>query len=74
MLSAAVPRTAAAVIPTQPAPPAASFRGGVDVVSLNVTVTDRANRYVLDLDLPDFSVFEDGVKQDVTFLPASGSR
>ena len=37
-------------------------------MSLNVTVTDRANRYVLDLDLPDFSVFEDGVKQDVTFF------
>jgi len=54
--------------PQQPAPPAASFRGGVDVVSLNVTVTDRANRYVLDLDLPDFSVFEDGAKQDVTFF------
>jgi VWFA-related protein len=52
----------------QPAPPAASFRAGVDVVSLNVTVTDRANRYVLDLDLPDFSVFEDGAKQDVTFF------
>jgi Ca-activated chloride channel family protein len=52
----------------RPAPPSASFRAGVDVVSLNVTVTDRANRYVLDLDVPDFAVFEDGIKQDVTFF------
>jgi Ca-activated chloride channel family protein len=38
------------------------------MVSLNVTVTDPANRYVTDLDEVDFSVFEDGVKQDVTFF------
>ena len=38
------------------------------MVSLSVTVTDRMNRYVTDLDLPEFSVFEDGVKQDVTFF------
>jgi hypothetical protein len=38
------------------------------VVSLSVTVTDRMNRYVTDLDLPELSVFEDGVKQDVTFF------
>lgn len=31
-----------------------------------MTVTDRANRFVLDLDLPEFSVFEDGIEQDVT--------
>jgi Ca-activated chloride channel family protein len=45
-----------------------AFRAGVDIVSLNVTVTDQQNRYVTDLDLPDFLVFEDGVKQDVTFF------
>jgi VWFA-related protein len=52
----------------RPAPPAAFFSAGVDVVSLNVTVADRENRFVLDLDRPDFSVFEDGIKQDVTFF------
>ena len=51
---------------TQKTTPA--FRAGVEVVSLNVTVTDGANRFVTDLDLPDFSVFEDGMKQDVTFF------
>ncbi len=47
---------------------APAFRAGVDVVSLNVTVTDGTNRFITDLDLPDFSVFEDGVKQEVTFF------
>ncbi len=52
----------------RPAAPSASFRASVDVVSLNVIVSDRENRLVLDLDWPDFSVFEDGIKQDVTFF------
>lgn len=45
-----------------------SFRAGIELVSLNVTVTDGANRYVTDLDQQDFNVFEDGVKQDITYF------
>ena len=45
-----------------------AFRAGVDLVSLNVTVTDGSGHYVTDLAQEDFSVFEDGVKQDVTFF------
>jgi Ca-activated chloride channel homolog len=45
-----------------------SFRAGIDIVSLNVTVSDGVNHYVTDLDQPDFTVFEDGIKQDVTFF------
>jgi Ca-activated chloride channel family protein len=45
-----------------------SFRAGVELVSLNVTVTDGTSRYVTDLEPADFNVFEDGVKQDVTFF------
>jgi VWFA-related protein len=56
------------VSPQRPARPSASFRTGVDVVSLNVTVTDRTNRLVLDLDPQDFAVFEDGVRQEITFF------
>ena len=44
------------------------FRAGVELVSLNVTVTDPSARYVADLELGDFAVFEDGVKQDLTFF------
>jgi VWFA-related protein len=45
-----------------------SFRAGIDIVSLNVTVTDSASHYVTDLAEADFSVFEDGIKQNVTFF------
>ena len=45
-----------------------AFKAGVDVVSLNVTVTDPGGRYVTDLQSPDFSVYEDGVKQDLAFF------
>ena len=49
-----------------PAPPA--FKAGVELVSLNVTVTDREARYITDLEQDNFNVFEDGVKQDVTYF------
>ncbi|HEX3701968.1 MAG TPA: VWA domain-containing protein [Vicinamibacterales bacterium] len=45
-----------------------SFRAGIEIVSLNVTVTDAAAHYVTDLGQQDFAVYEDGVKQDVTFF------
>ncbi len=55
----------------QPSPPAQGntpFRAGVELVSLNVTVTDTTGRYISDLDQVDFSVFEDGAKQDITLF------
>jgi Ca-activated chloride channel family protein len=51
-----------------PAPQAPSFRAGVELVSLNVTVSDAASRYVTDLQQDEFQVFEDGAKQDLTFF------
>jgi len=51
-----------------PAPPQTPFRAGVDLVSLNVTVSDGTARYVTDLTAQDFNIFEDGVKQEVTFF------
>jgi Ca-activated chloride channel homolog len=45
-----------------------SFRAAIDIVSLNVTVTDGVNHYVTDLEQPDFQIFEDGVRQDITFF------
>jgi len=47
---------------------APAFRTGVDIVSLNVTVVDGMSRYVTDLESDDFAIFEDGVKQDVSFF------
>jgi Ca-activated chloride channel family protein len=51
-----------------PAPQGPAFRVGIDIVSLNVTVTDGSSHYVTDLAQQDFTVFEDGIKQDVTFF------
>ncbi len=48
-----------------------SFRAGVELVSLNVTVSDPAGRFVTDLDQSAFEVFEDGVRQDITFFTRS---
>ena len=45
-----------------------AFRAGIDIVSLNVTVTDGASHYVTDLEQQEFAIFEDGVRQDVTFF------
>jgi Ca-activated chloride channel homolog len=52
-------------------PPLPSFRAGVDIVSLTVTVTNGDGRYVTGLDAGDFEVFEDGTKQDVQFFNRS---
>ena len=56
---------AAARLPT--AAVQAPFRGGVDLVSLSVTVTD-GNRFVTDLEESEIEIFEDGVKQQATFF------
>ncbi len=66
--------TAGVVLPAGGQPPqddptlVPSFRAGVDVVSLNVTVTDADNRFITDLDRDDFAIYEDGVQQEITFF------
>jgi VWFA-related protein len=44
------------------------FRSAVDLVSLNVIVTDNHDRFVTGLAEKDFAVFEDGVPQNVTYF------
>ncbi len=56
-----------------PPGPVQSFRAGIDVVSLAVTATDAEKHYVTDLTAKDFSVFEDGVMQDITFFDHSNA-
>ncbi len=65
-LALAITLAAATAVAQQPDQPA--FRSGVDVVSLNVTVTDGDNRYVTDIDQEGFRLFEDGALQDITFF------
>jgi Ca-activated chloride channel homolog len=61
--------TSGVAAPTRDAGPV--FRSGVDIVALNVIVTDNKQKFVNGLLLNDFSVFEDGVRQDVSFFAAS---
>ena len=48
-----------------------AFRSAIDVVSMNVTVTDQGNKYITDLTETDFEIFEDGVKQELTLFNRS---
>src|SRR5436190_16522103 len=48
-----------------------TFRSGVDLVSLTVIVTDIRDKFVTGLSQQDFSVFEDGIQQDVSFFAAA---
>ena len=42
------------------------FRVTVDLISLNVTVVDTRNRFITELFRENFSVYEDGVKQEIS--------
>jgi len=64
-LAAIVALAAAAGLAAQA--PSQPFRAGVELVSLNVTVMEGTH-YVTDLQQKDFNVFEDGMKQDITFF------
>jgi Ca-activated chloride channel family protein len=66
--TAAAPTTTAPVPTT---PPRATFRSNVDLVALNVVVTDGDQKYVSGLTPSDFAVFEDGIQQDVSFFGAT---
>ena len=45
-----------------------TFEAVIEVVNLHVTVMDGRNRYVTDLKEADFSIFEDGIKQELTLF------
>jgi Ca-activated chloride channel homolog len=45
-----------------------SFKSGVDLVALAVTVTDARERRITGLSKADFTVFEDGKFQEIAFL------
>lgn len=41
------------------------FRGGVDLVRVTATVSDRDGRFVTGLRKEDFTIYEDGVRQEI---------
>jgi VWFA-related protein len=51
---------------TQPKPPASSIRVTSELVLANVVVRDKKGNLVRDLKKEDFTLFEDGKKQDIS--------
>jgi VWFA-related protein len=45
-----------------------TFEVGIEVINLNLSVTDGRNRYVTDLTSKDFAVFEDGIRQELSLF------
>ncbi len=56
---------AQATPPTQRTP---SFEVGIEVINLNVSVTDARGRYVTDLTDKAFAVYEDGIRQELSLF------
>ena len=48
-----------------------TFKSGIDVVALSVTVLDPQARLLAGLSRDNFSVFEDGVRQDIAYFETS---
>jgi Ca-activated chloride channel family protein len=48
-----------------------TFRSGIDLVALNVVVTDGHDKFVSGLSAEDFAILEDGVPQQVSFFSAA---
>ena len=49
----------------------ATFRGGVDLVALNVVVLDRQQQFVGGLTAENFAIYEDGVQQNLSFFASA---
>ena len=54
----------------KPAGQAFSFRSGVELVSVTVTITDSAGRFVPNLKASDFTLLEDGKEQPIAQFEA----
>lgn len=68
----AQPGAAIAPVPSLPVEEShATFRSAVDLVTLNVTVTDGQDRHLPGLNQQDFQVLEDGVPQRLSFFAAA---
>ena len=48
--------------------PGLTFHSGVELINLNVCVMDGRNRYITDLAEADFTILEDGVRQEVSLF------
>jgi Ca-activated chloride channel family protein len=46
----------------------ATFRAGIDLVNVGVTVTDRRGNFITDLTREDFEILEEGRRQEITYF------
>ena len=69
--AANVPAPAAAPVHSVDTGSGSVFRSAVDLVSLNVIVTDGKDKFVTGLTQKDFAVYEDGVQQDLSFFASA---
>ena len=72
-MTARVVGVALAVAVMPPSPGRAQFRSGVQMVPLTVTVTNRVGRPVGGLTSAEFTIFEDGARQTVSYFSAVDS-
>jgi Ca-activated chloride channel family protein len=59
---------AAEPLPAQAPQRPPTFEVGIEVINLNLSVTDGRNNYVTDLAEKDFAVFEDGIRQELSLF------
>jgi len=65
LIAASGPLLAASLLAQQRPP---TFEVGIEVINLNLSVTDGRSRYVTDLEERDFAVFEDGILQQLSLF------
>lgn len=53
-------------------PQSATFRSGIDLVHLGVTVSDRQGAPIANLSADDFELFEDGRQQSIRYFSSAG--
>jgi VWFA-related protein len=45
-----------------------TFGTGIEIINLNLSVTDPADNYITDLGRPDFAIYEDGIRQELSLF------
>jgi Ca-activated chloride channel family protein len=70
LVAAAAARSAAQSPAPRPArtPAPVTFGVGIDVINLNVLVSDGRSRFITDLAESDFAIFEDGIRQELSLF------
>jgi Ca-activated chloride channel family protein len=66
VIAATVAAGLGTALAAQQQPP--KLRSGVELVSLNVSVTGTDGKFVTDIEQTEFEVFEDGARQNITFF------